>query len=82
MFNVTVAAEFSVHAKTKYTELYLIDKLFLGLMYAKKITRLCQVVKRCTQKKIGFFLLPHGVQDTVRLAACSDQHGGNTQNHA
>jgi len=54
MFNVTVAAEFSVHAKTKYTELYLIDKLFLGLMYAKKITRFCQVVKKMHTKENWF----------------------------
>jgi len=36
MFNVTVAAKFSMHAKIKYMELYLIDLLSLGLMYVKK----------------------------------------------
>jgi len=61
MFNVTVAAKFSTHAKIKYTELYLIDLLSLGLMCVKKITRFCQVLKRHTQKKIGSFFLPHGV---------------------
>ena len=36
MFNVTVAAKFLTRAKMKCMELYLIDLLFLGLMYVKK----------------------------------------------
>jgi len=60
MFNVTVAAKFSTHAKIKYTELYLIGLLSLGLMYVKKFVSFCRVLKRCAQKKIGSFLLPHG----------------------
>jgi len=35
MFDVTVAAKFSAHAKIKYTELHLIDLLSLGLMCLK-----------------------------------------------
>jgi len=31
-------------------------------MYGKKFASFCQVLKRCTQKKIGSFILPHGVQ--------------------
>ena len=37
MFSVTVAAKFSTHAKIKYTELYLIDLLSLGLVNVNKI---------------------------------------------
>jgi len=72
MFNVTVAAEFPVHAKTKYTELYLIDKLFLGLMYAKKITRFCQVVKKDAHKRklVSFYCL------TVYRTLYDGQHVG------
>ena len=59
MFNVTVAAEFSVHAKTKYTELYLIDKLFLGLMYAKKNHQILSSCKKDAHKRklVSFYCL-------------------------
>jgi len=33
-------------------------------MYVKKITSFCQVPKRCTQRKIAFFL-PHGVHTGI-----------------
>ena len=36
MFNLTVAAKCSTHAKIKYTQLQLIDLLSLGLMFVKK----------------------------------------------
>jgi len=51
MFNVTVAAKFSTHAKIKYTELSLIYLLSLGLMYMKKITSFCQVLKKVAHKR-------------------------------
>ena len=51
MFNVIVAAKFSMHAKIKYTELSLIYLLSLGLMYMKKFTSFCQVLKKVTHKR-------------------------------
>jgi len=49
----------------------------------KKITSFCRALKRCTQKKIGPFFLPHGVcrrysyisLTTVFLAAMNPFHG-------
>ena len=61
MFNLIVAAKFSMHAKIKYTELLLIDLLSFGLLYVKKITTFCQVLERCTRQKMGSFFLPRGV---------------------
>ena len=69
MFNVTVAAKFSMHAKIKYMQLYLIDLLSLGLMYVKKINSFCEVpVLKCTQKKIGSVFQPHGVCSTLPVS--------------
>ena len=68
MFNVTVAANFSTHAEIKCTELYLIDLLSLGLMYAKKNHQLLSSTKkRCTQKKIGSFF---SASWCIFLSAC------------
>ena len=77
MFNLTVAAKCSTHAKIKYTQLQLIDLLSLGLMFVKKITSFCQVLIRCTRKKIGSFFLLHGVEDGQRCAGT-----GNRQSDA
>ena len=55
MFNVTVAAKFSINAKIKYMELQLIDLLSLGLMYMKKFTSFCQVLKKMHRKLVPFF---------------------------
>jgi len=38
-----------------------------SLMYVKKITSFCQALKRCTQKKIVSFFLPHGVELVGRV---------------
>ena len=46
MFNVTVTAKLSTHAKINYTELYLMDLLSLGLMHVKKFISFCQVLKK------------------------------------
>ena len=59
MFNVTVAAKFSTHAKIKYTQLQLVSS---GLMYVKKIHQfLSNIKKRWIRRKIGSRFLPHGV---------------------
>ena len=43
MFNVTVAAKFSTHAKIKYTQLQLVSS---GLMYVKKIHQFLSNIKK------------------------------------
>jgi len=60
MFNVTVAAKLSTNAEIKYTELYLIDLLSLGLVCAKIIfTSFCLVLKKMHTKRklVPFFCL-------------------------
>jgi len=49
-------------------------------MYVKKITSFCQVLKRCTQKKIGSFFQPHGVVCLLwtRGLRTSDESAGDT----
>jgi len=54
MFNVTVAAKFSTHAKIKYTELYLIDLLSLGVTYVKKIHQFPSSTKKMYAKENWF----------------------------
>jgi len=46
-----------MHAKIKYTELYLI----LSLMYVKKIHQFLLSIKKMHTKENRFFFLPHGV---------------------
>jgi len=72
MLNVTVAAKFLTHAKIKYMELWLTNFLSLGLMYVKKFTSFCQVLKRRTQKKTGSFFLPHC--EAIWEKGCFTQH--------
>ena len=57
MLNVglTVAAKFSMHAKIKYTELQLIDLLFLGLVCVKKIYQFQSSTKTMHTKENCFF---------------------------
>ena len=44
----------------------------------KKFTSFCQALKRCTQKKTGSFLLPHGVFfDVNRTVSARDGRGGH-----
>jgi len=45
------------YAKIKYTKMYLI----ITVMYVKKITSFCQVLKKMHAKENWFFFLPHGV---------------------
>ena len=49
-------------------------------MYVKKITSFCQVLKKCTQKKIGSFFQPHGVVCLLwtRGLRTSDESAGDT----
>ena len=54
MFNVTVTAEISIYTKIKYTELYLIDLLFLGLMCVKKIHQFLSSTKKMHTKENWF----------------------------
>jgi len=61
MFNVT--AKYLTHAKIKYTELWLSDLLFSGLLYVKKFTSFCQVLKEMHTKENWFFFLPHSVHE-------------------
>jgi len=59
---MSVAAKFLMHAKVKYRELYLISTL--GLMYVKKFTNFCQVLKKdsCTRKLVTFFSVSRVVE--------------------
>ena len=54
---MSVAAKFLMHAKVKYRELYLISTL--GLMYVKKFTNFCQVLKKIHAQEnwLPFFCL-------------------------
>jgi len=54
MFNVAVAAKFSTHARIKYTELYLIDLLSLGLMYVEKIHQFLSSTEKMHTKENWF----------------------------
>ena len=52
MFNVTVAAKFSTHAKIKYTQLQLVSS---GLMYVKKIHQFLSNIKKTMDTKENWF---------------------------
>jgi len=46
----------------KYTQLWLLS---LGLMYVKKITSFCQVLKTMHTEENWFLFLPHGVRQSA-----------------
>ena len=75
MFNVT--AKYLTHAKIKYTELWLSDLLFLGLLYVKKFTSFCQVLNKMHTKEnwFPFFCLTVYTQRTVQIILNSTQQG-------
>ena len=59
MFTVTVTAKFLTHAKKLNTVYRTVAYNFLNV--CEKFTSLCQLLKRCTQKKTGSFIQLHGV---------------------
>jgi len=45
----------------------------------KKFTSFCPVLKRCTQKKIGSFFLPHGVYFQIKYTEAILSKGARKQ---